>query len=273
VPHPHIPFASHPRSVIRLHVLGSRSATSDGATSDGATSDGATSDGATDIADLLAQPKAVALLVYLAAARPLGYHQRDRIVGLFWPAIDQEHARASLRKLLHRLRQTVGADVIDSRGTESIGLRTDALWCDAVAFETALSEDRLREALDLFQGDLLPGFFIPGAGEFDRWLDEARSYYRERAVNAAWELVQRYAQDAELTNASQLARVVARLAPTDERMLRRVMTMVWKLGDRAGAMDVFSRFTDRLWKDLETRPSAETMRLVEQIQGAAPFAT
>ncbi|HXT15669.1 MAG TPA: BTAD domain-containing putative transcriptional regulator [Gemmatimonadaceae bacterium] len=241
--------------MIRLHVLGALRIEGDGAT---------------DPAELLAQPKAVALLAYLALARPHGFHQRDRIVGLFWPEFDQEHARAALRKLLHRLRQTIGDDLIDARGTESISVRQTSFWCDALAFERAIEADRLREALDYFRGDLMPGFFIPGAGEFDHWLDEERAYYRERAVNVAWELVERYAADSQLTNASQLARVVARLAPTDERMLRRVMTMVWRLGDRAGAMDVYTRFAERLWRDLETRPSPETTRLVEQIQSGRP---
>jgi DNA-binding SARP family transcriptional activator len=68
--------------------------------------------------DLLSQPKALALLAYLAIARPRGVHQRDRLVGLFWPELDQEHARASLRKLLHRLKQTVGEDVIAAHGWE-----------------------------------------------------------------------------------------------------------------------------------------------------------
>jgi serine/threonine-protein kinase len=220
--------------------------------------------------DLLAQPKALALLVYLALSRPHGFHQRDRLVGLFWPEVDQEQARASLRKLLHRLRQSVGDDLVESRGTESIAVSSALLRCDALEFEVAVTEDRLREALDLFQGDLLPSFFIPGNGQFEQWLEEERSYYRNRAVSTAWELVRRYLSDSQLTNASQLARVVARLAPTDERMLRRVMTMLAELGDRAGAMDCYARFTDRLWRELELRPSPETLRLMEAVQRGEP---
>lgn len=221
--------------------------------------------------DLLAQPKALALLVYLALARPRGFHQRDRLVGLFWPEIGQEQARASLRKLLHRLRQSSGEDLLESRGTEAIAVQRSSFRCDALDFEDALAEDRLREALDLFQGDLLPAFFIPGNGEFEHWLEEERSYYRGRAVTAAWELVRRYVDDCQFTNASQLARVVARLSPTDERMLRRVMTMLAKLGDRAGAIDIYARFTEQLWRELEVKPSPETVRLMELIHRGEPL--
>jgi DNA-binding SARP family transcriptional activator len=140
------------------------------------------------------------------------------------------------------------------------------LWCDAVAFDDAIDHQRLREALDLYRGELLPGFYVPGGDEFARWLDEERAHYNERVVNAAWKLVEVYAKDEELTNASQLARVVARLASTDERMLRRVLTMLVRLGDRAGAIEIYRKFADRLWKEYETKPSLETVRLVEAIQ-------
>ena len=102
-----------------------------------------------------------------------------------------------------------------------------------------------------------------------KWLEAERAYYATRAVNAAWELVQRYVADSELTNAGQLARLVARLSPTDERMLRRVMSMLARLGDRAGAIDVFTRSAEKLWKELEIRPSRETIQLVEAIKSGA----
>ena len=242
------------KTVLRLRVLGTVSAEGD----------------APDEPDaLLAQPKVLALLAYLTLARPHGFQLRDRLVGLFWPELDQEHARTALRKLLHRLRQHVGDGFIIARGTESLSIDREALWCDALAFQEAIAEDRLQAALDLYQGELMPGFFVPGSGEFGRWIEDERAYYKERAVSTAWELVERYAGEQALTNATQLARLVARLAPTDERMLRRVITMLAKLGDRAGAVHIYSSFCDRLWKDFETRPSAETLQLVERVQRGA----
>jgi serine/threonine-protein kinase len=215
---------------------------------------------------LAAQPKAMALLAYLALARPRGFHQRDRIVGLFWPELDQEHARAALRKLLQRLRQSIGDDAIQAVGSESLALSRDAVWCDAAQFDDDLERGALARALELHRGELMPGFFLPGSDEFERWLDDERAYYRERAVNTAWTMVERFAEKDQRTNATQLARVVARLAPTDERMLRRVLTMLDKLGDRAGAMDVYTRFSQRLKADFQTDPSPETRRLIDEIR-------
>jgi DNA-binding SARP family transcriptional activator len=75
-----------------------------------------------------------------------------------------------------------------------------------------------------------------------------------------------YESEEKFTNATQLARVVARLAPSDERMLRKVISLLARHGDRAGAVETYNSFAQRLWRDYETRPSPETVRLIESIQ-------
>jgi serine/threonine-protein kinase len=216
--------------------------------------------------ELLAQPKALALLLYLALARPAGLHQRDRLVGLFWPELDQDRARTALRGTLHRLRNLLGEETIQNRGTEAVALAPERIACDALAFIDAAANGRLRAAVNLYQGELLPSFFLPGSDEFERWLELERAYYAERFVQCAWQLVEQYEQDSEATNATHLARVVARIASTDERMVRRVMTKLYELHDRAGAIDVYSRFAARLRKEFDIEPSAETTRLADRIR-------
>jgi hypothetical protein len=115
---------------------------------------------------LLAQPKAVALLVYLAlaaAGRPARYQRRDRLVGLLWPELDQTHARGALRKAVHAARAVLGADTVLSRGDEELALADGALWCDASAFGQAEEAGRLAQALELYAGDLLPASTWPSA--------------------------------------------------------------------------------------------------------------
>ena len=54
--------------------------------------------GGHELKSVLAQPKRVALLAYLATATPRRLHRRDSLLALFWPELDQEHARAALRQ-------------------------------------------------------------------------------------------------------------------------------------------------------------------------------
>jgi len=46
-----------------------------------------------EVTAVLAQPKRLALLVYLTAARPRGFQWRDKLVALFWPDFDGPRAR------------------------------------------------------------------------------------------------------------------------------------------------------------------------------------
>src|SRR6266446_9929092 len=90
-----------------------------------------------EVRALLGQPRRLALLAYLAAASPPGFHRRDTVLALFWPELDQEHARAALRQALHVLRTTLGADVVVTRGDDDIGLDSALLWTDVAAFDRA----------------------------------------------------------------------------------------------------------------------------------------
>ena len=79
-------------------------------------------DGGRELRSVLAQSKRVALLAYLAAATPQRFHRRDSLVALFWPELDQDHARAALRQSLHVLRRSLGEGALESHGDDEIGL-------------------------------------------------------------------------------------------------------------------------------------------------------
>jgi len=111
-----------------------------------------------ELRGVLAQPKRLALLAYLALARPRGFQRRDVLVALLWPESDQRRARAALRKSVHVVRRALGDGVLVGRGDEELGLADGTVWCDAVAFEQALGDGRAVDALELHRGDLLAGF-------------------------------------------------------------------------------------------------------------------
>ena len=75
-----------------------------------------------ELGAVLAQPKRVALLCYLALAIPRGSRRRDKLVALFWPEHDAEHARNSLSQSVHVLRRALGPDALVSRNGETLSL-------------------------------------------------------------------------------------------------------------------------------------------------------
>src|SRR5689334_16064033 len=84
---------------------------------------------------LLAQPKRLALLTFLAVAGK-SMRPRDRVLGTLWPDQPEERARHSLNQGLHVLRRELGLDAVVTRG-EMLGLDPRVVWCDVVAFREA----------------------------------------------------------------------------------------------------------------------------------------
>ncbi|HEY6156141.1 MAG TPA: BTAD domain-containing putative transcriptional regulator [Gemmatimonadales bacterium] len=229
-----------------------------------------------EVQSLLTRPRRLALLAYLAAATPRGFHRRDSLLALFWPELDQEHGRAALRQALHVVRDTLGADVIVTRGDEEVGLDLERIRCDVVAFDEAVAAGEFGAALDCYRGPLLQGFFISDAAEFERWLEIERARLAQAAGRSARRLLDQRAAEGDVAGAAELAQHAAQLGPHDEGLLRRRIGLLDQLGDRASAVAAYEEFAQRLAADLETEPSAETKAVLAAVQTretAAPIAS
>jgi DNA-binding SARP family transcriptional activator/Tol biopolymer transport system component len=221
-----------------------------------------------ELRSVLVQPKRLALLAYLAIATPQRLHRRDALFALFWPDVDIEQARRSLRQSLYLLRQWLGAGVVVTRGDDEIGIDPHAFWCDVRAFERALDDDRADEALTLYRGELLQGFHVTGvAPEFDHWLEDERARLRSRAVGAATALRDGAERDGNLSLAIRYARDVLRLDPASEVALRSVMLLLDRTGERAVALRTYDEFSSRIASAFDLQPSAETAALAEELRG------
>ena len=88
-------------------------------------SSGLTGPDGEEVSPVLAQPKRFALLIYLALASPGEFQRRDKLVGLFWPELDQSRARSSLSQALFFLRKHLGSDVILRRGDWAVSLNEE----------------------------------------------------------------------------------------------------------------------------------------------------
>ncbi|HET9276322.1 MAG TPA: BTAD domain-containing putative transcriptional regulator, partial [Gemmatimonadales bacterium] len=216
---------------------------------------------------VLAQPKRLALLAYLALAPDQSFRRRDTVAALLWPELDQEHARGSLRQALRFLRRELGDEVIRNRGEEEIGLDFSRFWCDAVACDRAGQDGDPDRAAELYRGDLLEGFFVgEAAPDFDRWIDEERLRLRARANGSWWARAEREWARGRSGDAVAAARRAVRLAPDDETGLCRLLRMLDESGDRAGAIAAYEEFARRLAAEYQAQPAAETQALIHAIR-------
>src|SRR5262245_6819254 len=116
----------------------------------------------------LASARAESLLAYLILHRDAP-EQRGHLAFQLWPDSTEAQARTNLRHVLHNLRRALpDADrFIDAR-QRTLQWRADApLWLDVVAFERALADGRLEDAVDAYRGELLEG-------SYDDWVLEER---------------------------------------------------------------------------------------------------
>jgi len=215
---------------------------------------------------LLANPKRLGVLVYLTLATPRGSHRRDTLLGLFWPEVDQDKARHALRQTIHYLRSTLGADVLTSQGDGAIGVDPARLSCDAIAFEAALDAGQPAAALEAYAGDLLPGFFLAHLSEFERWLESERDRLRRRAATAAWQLADGSLSRHEPGAAEHWARQAVAFSREDEGAVRKLITLLDRTGNRAGALRVYDEFAARLDEEFSAEPSVETRELVAALR-------
>ena len=218
---------------------------------------------------VLVNAKAVGLLAYLALPTVGRFVRRDTLATLLWPELDQSRARTSLRKTVHAVRKAMTPGTLLSRGDEEVALSGTEVWCDASAFSTAADAGFLLRALELYRGELMPGFHLTDSWEFDRWLEEERSAARERASAVAWALAQRLETDEQFSDAAGMARQSVRFSWSDERALRRAVAMLDRLGDRASALRLFEEFSRRLRMDLDVEPSRETLELATRVRARA----
>jgi len=115
--------------------------------------------------------------------------------------------------------------VLSGRSEEELGVHGGTLWCDAVAFERACEAGRPAEALLLYRGDFLNGFFVSGASpEFDYWIEANRTRLRNLAVEAARTIAERSEAEGDEAAAIRWARRAFELSPDGEHTLRRLIT-------------------------------------------------
>lgn len=203
-----------------------------------------------DLDTVLAQPKRLALLAYLALARPHGFHRREVLLSMFWPESERGAARNALRQALHYLRHVLGDGVIVSRGENDVAIDPAGLWCDTTAFIASLDAGKDKDALALYRGDLMPGTLVEDAPEFNRWIDEEREHLRTLFEGA----LEREASESERRGdygaVVRARRRGAALKPLSARVALELMHALVRAGDRAAAIHHATAFTRALREEL-----------------------
>ncbi|MGV8041954.1 MAG: BTAD domain-containing putative transcriptional regulator [Thermoanaerobaculaceae bacterium] len=222
----------------------------------------------------LESAKTEVLLAYLALAP--GSHARAKLQGLLWPDLPEERAARNLRHALWDIRHTfaaAGAAVLAADRTRVTFEPHPDVLVDArelTELHEALRGGRQpapRLAVDaLVLAELLEGVFLGDAPELEQWLLAERERLRAVACDVLRTLIAVHRQQGDLASALGRARTLVELDPWREESHRTVMELLTLAGEPAGALAQFEACRQVLAEQLQTTPTADTVRLAERIR-------
>jgi DNA-binding SARP family transcriptional activator len=215
-----------------------------------------------------------ALLAYLAlhGDRP---HPRDELMELLWPEVDPQAGRQRLRQALSSLRQHLeprdlpaGSVILADRAT--VQLNTEISTTDVVEFHAALQAaaravndeeraQRFTEAVELYQGELLPGYF-------DNWVLQEREWLAERYFQALHELLAHLEHAGEIPRALQYAQRGVRADPLREEAHRDLMRLYAAVGQPDAALRQYRELARVLRRELGATPDEATRALARDLE-------
>jgi DNA-binding SARP family transcriptional activator len=120
--------------------------------------------------------------------------------------------------------------------------------------------------LQLYQGDLLEGVYLPDAPRFNEWLMLEREQLRQRITTAYEQLCTAYAQQENWAKGVAAAQRWLSLDDLDETALRYLLQFLAASGQIEVALRQYEISQQHLWAALEVEPDAKTIQLVQRLQ-------
>lgn len=217
--------------------------------------------------------KPLALLAFLAVARPRGPHRRDLLLALFYPESDTSRGRMALRRLVLELREAAGHDILLSLDREQLQLDRSVVDCDVWKFEDALATRDYARAVDVYGGPFLAGFHVADNHGFDEWLSTQRSRLQREFAAAVEHLALEATDRRDPQAAAAWWRRLLEHQSHDSRATLGLMQSLALTGDLAGALQAAREHARRLREELDAEPSPEVESLAAELQNGRRVAS
>lgn len=213
----------------------------------------------------------LAYLLHFREPAPL-----DRILDDLWPEVEEEKAKVIFHTTLYQLRQALakafgrkkiirhkgGCYELDLRNVTVDYRRMETLTLSLGGPSQASqgTAERLEEALSLYRGDYL--------AELDYiWVIPEQERLKEFNERIRLRLVQIYLDHREYDKALDHLRLLIKMRPYAENIVRLLLEVYYCLGDYGEAKRKYQQFSDALQSELGLTPSLETVKLYEKICG------
>lgn len=205
--------------------------------------------------------KPLGMLAYLAFQ---GTARRDELIGLLWGDVIESKARNAFRQTLHRLRASLGEGILSAEQDLIVLKGEHAIWCDALAFQRAVSDGDIERAIELYGGAFLEGLDL-GEETFADWVGEQR----HRLASAYEGVLARAAEDAlesgDWRLGAERAQMLGAVSPHNGDAAVLEATALLAGGRRAEAVSALTVYARRMEVDLGSKPSAAAASLLQAI--------
>ncbi len=219
--------------------------------------------------------KARAVVAMLALAR--GQRgRREQVLDRLWPDMEPMAAARNLHQTLYVARRALASAGASSDGL--LAIRGEVVVLDdtgpvdvdvlrfersAVAALAAGDEASLRDAADLYSGDLLPE--LPDADWLTARRDELREVHREVLVKLASTVAQRAPEEALV-----ILNHALESDPLHEGAVRAQMVVLAGMGRRSEALARYERLVEELLDAFGTDPDTLTTGLFRELLTGSP---
>jgi DNA-binding SARP family transcriptional activator/TolB-like protein len=214
------------------------------------------------------QRRLLAILTILASVGDRGM-SRDKLLGLLWSEGEPDKSRHALTQSLYHIRKALAAERIFLSGTD---LRVDpsVISSDVGDFHRALAEGRLADAVGVYRGPFLDGFYLNGDPDFEFWAATERDRL-SRAFSQSLETLAREARDAGDREAEIAWRLrLADQDPLNGAAIAGLMTALADGGDQVGALQRGRWHELRMRSELDLPPAPEVAELLTVLRRATP---
>ncbi|HEX9869233.1 MAG TPA: BTAD domain-containing putative transcriptional regulator, partial [Candidatus Tectomicrobia bacterium] len=216
--------------------------------------------------------KAEALIVYLVCTqRP---QLREVLADLLWDERSHHQALSNLRVVLTSLRKKLGPYFTITRQTIAANADTK-IWSDVGEFEALLEAvhkaggisspqeaERAEQAVNLYRGEFLEGFYIRESRGFEEWLVQERERLHRLAIAALHDLVAYDLQSGAYQSGMDRAARLLALEPFNEAGHRQMMELLAHRGLRNEALAQYESCRRLLWDERSHHQALSNLRVV-----------
>jgi TolB-like protein/DNA-binding SARP family transcriptional activator len=204
-------------------------------------------------------------MLALIAIAPGQRLSRDKLIAYLWPDSDSERGRNLLKVSSYVLRTELGELALLSEG-DDLRLNADVVRSDAAELDAALERGDHADAVALYKGPFLDGFFLSDAPEFEQWAGRERERLAARYAKALEALGDQAEAEGDASRAAEWWKARAVLDPYDSRVALRLMQSLEASGNRAAALQHASIHQRLLEQEFGIASPSEITSFAEQLR-------